>query len=58
MRRHNLYSPQNIQIVKWVGQVVFVKANINAYKVLVGERDHLEGPGINGRIVLKWISVI
>jgi hypothetical protein len=55
---YKLYSSQNIQIVKWVGQVVFMKVNINAYKVLVGETGHLEGPGITGRIVLKWISVI
>ena len=28
------------------------------YRVLVGkprERDHLGGPGLNGRIILRWI---
>jgi len=28
---------------------------IGAYGVLVGERDRLEGPGVDGRIILRWI---
>jgi len=30
----------------------------DAYRVLVGkpeERDHLEEPGVDGRIILRWI---
>ena len=25
------------------------------YSVLVRERDHLEDPGVDGRIILRWI---
>jgi hypothetical protein len=27
----------------------------NVYRVLVGKPDHLEDPGIDGRIILRWI---
>ena len=27
----------------------------DVYRVLVGERDHLEIPGVDGRIKLRWI---
>jgi hypothetical protein len=39
--------------MKWVGQMR------NAYNILVGkpeERDHLEDPRVDGKIILEWIS--
>jgi hypothetical protein len=39
--------------MRWAGHV--------AYRLLAGnlrERDHLENYDIDGRIILKWISVI
>jgi hypothetical protein len=27
----------------------------NTYRVLVGERDHLEELGVDGKIILRWI---
>jgi len=61
---NNLYrSPNIVQAIKlrkigWVGHV----ACMGRVKVYTGfwwgnmrERDHLEDPGIEGRIILRWI---
>jgi hypothetical protein len=42
----------------WVGHVAFMRERRGVYRVLVEkpeERDHLEGPGIVWRIILRWI---
>jgi hypothetical protein len=68
-RLHNkelyiLYSSPNITHVtksrrmRWVGHVARMGERRGAYRALVGKpggRNHLEDPGINGRIILKWI---
>jgi hypothetical protein len=36
-----------------------MEENINVHRVSVGKtekRNHLENPGIDGRIILKWVS--
>jgi len=46
--------------MKWVGHLARVGERRSAYRVLVGKpegKNHLEGPGIDGRIILKWISM-
>ena len=55
-----MYSPIIIRVIKsrrlrWAGQV----AHRGAYRVLVGnlrERDNLVDPGVDGRLILRWIS--
>jgi hypothetical protein len=44
--------------MKWKEHVVCVGNRRGAYRVLVGKpegKNHLEDPGIEGRIILKWI---
>ena len=43
--------------MRWAGHVVRMGGGV--YRVLVGkprERDQLEDSGIDGRIILRWIS--
>jgi hypothetical protein len=68
-RLHNkelyaLYSSPNIiRVIKsgrlrWAGHVACVGARRGTYRVLVGKpvgTSPVEGPGVNGRIILKWI---
>jgi len=44
--------------MKWVGNMACMGERKDEYRVLVEnlrERDHLEDPCIEGRILLKWI---
>jgi hypothetical protein len=61
---NDLYSSPNIiRLIKsrrmmWVGHVASMGEGRVAYRILVGvlrEGDHLEDPGIDGRIILKCI---
>ena len=59
----DLYSSQNIVRVpklrrtRWARHVANIGERRGVCRVLVGkpERDHLEGPGVDGRIILGWI---
>ena len=56
-------SPDIIRVVKsrrlrWTGHVARVRERRGAYSALVEnlrEGGHLKTPGVNGRIILKWI---
>jgi hypothetical protein len=58
-----LYSSPNIvrvikSIMKWAGYVARIWQRRGAYRVLAGKaegRNHLEDPGVDGRIILKCI---
>jgi hypothetical protein len=41
----------------WAGHVALVGERRDAYRALAGKpegRNHLEDPGVDGRIILKW----
>jgi hypothetical protein len=43
--------------LRWAGHVTRVGKRRDAYRALVGKperRNHLEDPGVDGRIILKW----
>ena len=56
-------SPNTIRVIKsrrmkWAEHVERMGERRGVYKVLVGnlrERDHLEDPGVDGRIMLRWM---
>jgi len=61
---NDLYSSRNIDRViksrrmRWAWHVASMGDRIDVYRVLVGkpeERDHLEDPVVDGRIILSWI---
>ena len=61
---NDLYcSPNIIRVIKsgrirWVGHVAHMGETKGICKVFVGklrERDHMGDPGIDGRIILRWI---
>jgi hypothetical protein len=44
--------------LKWAGHVARMGEKRGAYRVLVGKpegKNHLENPGVDGKIILKWI---
>jgi hypothetical protein len=61
---NDLYSSLNIvQVTKkrrmrWAGNVAHMGESRGVYRVLVGKPEgnsHLEDPGIDGSIILRWI---
>ena len=61
---NDLYSSSNIfrisksRRVKWVRHVARMGDRKGIYRVMVGnlrKRGHLEDPGVDGRIILRWI---
>jgi len=47
-----------ISRMRWAGHVARMGERIGVYKVLVGnlrEKNHMEAPGVDGRIILCWI---
>jgi hypothetical protein len=44
--------------IRWAGNVARMGERRGIYRVLVGnlrERDHVGDPGVDGRIILRWI---
>jgi hypothetical protein len=44
--------------MRWAGHVARIWEKRGAYRILVGrpeEGDHLGDPGVDGKIILKWI---
>jgi len=56
-----MYSPTIIRVsksrIRWAEHVARMEERRGAYRVLVGRpdaKDHLEGLGVDVRIILKW----
>jgi hypothetical protein len=44
--------------MRWAGHIARLGEKRRAYRILVGRpegRSHLRDPGVDGRIILKWI---
>ena len=63
-RTNDLHSlPNIVQVIKsimmrWVGNVARMGESRGLYGVLVGKskgKNHLEDPGVDGKIILRWI---
>jgi hypothetical protein len=61
---NDLYSLPNIvrltksRIMRWAGHVARMGKGKGVYRILVrrpGKRDHWGDPGVDGRIILRWI---
>ena len=64
MELNDLYcSPNIVRVIKlrrirWAGHVERMGESKDVYRVLVGKpegKDNLEDPGVDGRIILRWI---
>jgi hypothetical protein len=47
-----------LRIKRWEGHVSCMEESRNAYRIWLGnvmERNHLESPSVDGRIILRWI---
>ena len=57
---NDLYcSPNIVRVIKsrrmrWAGHVARMGESRGVYSVFVRERDHLEDPSVDGRIILRW----
>jgi hypothetical protein len=61
---HNLHDLLNIirvielRRMRWVGRIARTEEIRDAYNILIGKpegKNHLEDPGIDGKIILEWI---
>ena len=58
---NDLYFSPNIVLVinaRWAGHVARMGKGRGVYRVLAGKpegKDHLGGPGVDGRIIVRWI---
>jgi len=57
---NGVFSQNIMQVIKSkrmrrAGHVAFMGERVGAYRGNLRERDHLEVPGIDGKIILRWI---
>jgi hypothetical protein len=63
MRSFMICTPHPVQVIKfrrmrWAGHVVHLGERGGVHRVWWGnmrKRDHLEDPGVDGRIILRWV---